>query len=338
MGLIYLSSSFEEIETCHIPVLLNEVVEAFAPVVQNKNVQVSLGQNNSGQNSSGLTFLDCTLGGGGHTGELLKVYKDLKMVALDRDIRAIDRTGKRLEKFLGSRLQIKHSCFSSVADLNDVSCFKFDGVLADLGVSTDQLNEKRGFSFKDINSLDMRMDESSERTASELVNSASFGELEKVLKIGGVGREARNIVRGVINSRPILNAKQLADVVKQSTPAAKLFNSKTHPATVVFQAIRIWVNREFDEIESLLNFAPKLINKGGRLVIISFHSLEDKLVARRMRKWQSRDVPPPSLPGSHKVEESLGKLLSSKAIVPKDDEVKRNPASRSARMRVFEFI
>jgi 16S rRNA (cytosine1402-N4)-methyltransferase len=295
----------------HVSVLLEEVVN-------------NLGASNGGH------FLDCTLGGGGHTRALLKASPETRVVAIDRDKRAIDRMRDEVGRFDG-RLELYHARFSELIQLLEGR--KFSGVLADLGMSTDQLREGRGFSFSDNEPLDMRMDEGQELQASHLVNELEERELFRVLKEGGVGQDAKNITRTIMRHRPVHSAKELDGLVKASCRTI----SGGNPSAVVFQALRMAVNRELEEVRELLSALPRLVEKGGRTAIICFHSLEDKEVGRVFREWQSGDTSPAWWPGGASRAPSLGKLLTKKAIQPSEAEVERNPASRSARLRVFEF-
>jgi 16S rRNA (cytosine1402-N4)-methyltransferase len=215
----------------------------------------------------------------------------------------------------------------------------FDGMLADLGTSTDQLKEGRGFSFTDESSLDMRMDESSGLSAQEIVNSASEQELFVILKRGGVGSEARPVARAIASERPFTSARQLSATVNQvlaRVARAKTAQKKVNPSTVVFQALRIAVNREFEQIESLMKLAPQVVRRGGRMAVITFHSLEDRAVARTMREWESGGEFSALNPASRHAP-SLGKVIERKGVYPSEEEVARNPSSRSACLRVFEF-
>jgi 16S rRNA (cytosine1402-N4)-methyltransferase len=301
-------------EAVHIPVLLHEVVEQLRA-------------------EKGGMFLDCTLGGGGHTRAILDASPDSWVIALDRDQRAI----RRAETWAGryaERLRLIHAPFSQAAGVVDLS--KFDGILADLGMSTDQLREGRGFSFADDGLLDMRMDETSPLTARDFINSASERELFLALAEGGVGSSARQLARFLTSRRPYESAKSLADVVKESH-LGKRSGSKVHPATVVFQALRMKVNGEREEILALMEAAPKLVKgEGARLAMITFHSIEDTLVAREMRRWEAAGSYPASWRGPRSGQR-LGVVNPRKPVCPSEDEVRRNPASRSARLRLFEF-
>lgn len=297
--------------TRHIPVLEREVIAA-------------LGAERGGH------YLDCTLGGGGHSRALLRAHPQTTVVATDRDLRAVERARERFRD--ESRITIHHGCFGEVAEV--VGEERFDGIFADLGMSTDQLYEGRGFSFRDAGELDMRMNGADGITAASLINEASPGELIRILKVGGVGREASRIVGEIVRLRPILSAQQLSDLVCRVVPRTA---GGSHPATVVFQALRIAVNREFEEIDALLAAVPQLIRPGGRLAIICFHSLEDQRVTRHLRRWAAGDTTPAVQRGPRS-EQPLGRLLTKHAIEPSPEEIAANPASRSARLRVFEFF
>lgn len=282
----------------------------------------------------GGIFLDCTLGGAGHTKAILDANKNNIVYALDRDIHAIERAREFLRDYEG-RVFFYNTEFSN-ANSNIFNGIKFDGILADLGLSTDQLKEDRGFSFNDESFLDMRMNESSEVTAYQIVNETESKELFKILKEGGVGKEASSIVNAIMRNRPINTAKKLSEIIK-SVSYKFHKEKKVHPATVAFQAIRIAVNNEFDEIKTLLANIPSLVKTSTRLVIISFHSLEDKIVTSTMRSWQKGESDCVPFILFSEQNKGIGKLISKKALVPSSEEILKNSASRSSLMRVFEF-
>lgn len=275
-------------------------------------------------------FLDCTFGGGGHTVAILNSCPDNEVVACDRDQSAI-RRGKELAGF-AKRLSLRKAAFSElgVALKGEV----FNGVIADLGVSTHQLKEGRGFSFSETAALDMRMDKEEGISAAQLLNTTAENKLYALLRRGGVGAEARRIAKSICAFRPLHETEDLVRAVTAVYSGKP--GKKTHPATVVFQAVRMAVNRELEELSALLDIIPGLLAKGGRAAFITFHSLEDKAVMQRMRLWQSGEPMPASWPGSRKAA-CLGNVLSKKPIVPAAAEIAANPASRSARLRVFEF-
>lgn len=299
--------------TQHIPVLREEVIEWLRA-------------------SAGGLFLDCTLGGAGHTAALLEANVTNRVIAIDRDERALERCAGRLAPFAG-RVEMRHLPFGDVAELEDAG--PFDGILADLGLSTDQLKGGRGFSFRDDESLDMRIDQSKGDTAHDVVSSYGEGELRKVFQRGGVGANSNRYARAIVQGRPFASSKALASAVAEATPIRDR-HPGFHPATVVFQALRIEVNREFEQLDALLDAAPTLVKAGGRLAVITFHSLEDRITTKRMREWQSGGEYSARVPGSQ-AKPRLGKLLTRDAVKPGEAEIERNPAARSAAMRVFEF-
>ena len=304
----------DQVESEHEPVLVSELVSAIGA-------------------SRGGEFLDCTYGAGGHSRAILAAHPAAKVFAIDRDLRVIERVRTKI-KATGSdtRLSVQHGNFAELQAL--VGGRQFNGVIADLGLITMQLREARGFSFSDDVSLDMRMDESQERDANYFVNQVSERELCRVLQRGGVGADSKRLARVIVAKRPVSTAKELASIVAQAQRRDKVEGA--HPATVVFQALRIAVNEELDSIEQFLSNVVDVLLPGGRLAVICFHSLEDKIVTSRMRDWATGCTCPASRPCECGLDK-LGTLLTKKAITPGCEEVQRNPASRSARLRVFEF-
>jgi len=277
-------------------------------------------------------YLDCTLGGGGHSLAILKANAANTVTAIDRDERAIKRAEEKFSDHK-ARISIQRGSFSNISEL--FSSRKFEGILADLGLSSDQLEEGRGFSFKDEDSLDMRMDQGAEKNADDVVNKTSERDLFIILKEGGVGKEAYSVSKAICRARPIKSSAELADVVK-SAVQSRLAAKKTNPATVVFQAVRMAVNEELKELDKLMQAAPGLVKPGARFAVITFHSIEDRKVAGLMRSWESGDQYPALWPGSSEVK-SIGRMVTRKAIVPSEEEVENNPRARSSKLRVFEF-
>jgi len=300
-------------ETQHIPVLTSEVLDLLKA-------------------KEGGTFLDCTFGGGGHARAILESNQANFVDAVDRDQSAINRALPILESF-GDRLNLFYSPFSEISTTLPPRVYQ--GVLADLGTSTDQLFDSRGFSFHDQVPLDMRMDSAQDQTAAGVVNSYSLGQLRKVFQRGGIRQHADRLARAIVDQRPFKSAKDLSVCIEKSIGSFQKGKS-SHPATVVFQAIRIEVNQEFEEIESLLSQLRELLVEGGRFVCISFHSLEDQIITKRLRSWEGRDFS--ALDASSGQPEVLGKLLTRKAITPTESEIESNSRSRSARLRAFEFF
>jgi 16S rRNA (cytosine1402-N4)-methyltransferase len=303
-------------ETRHVPIMVKEVLDYLKA-------------------EEGGHFLDCTLGGGGHALAILRAHPKNTLVAIDRDARAISRAKPRLAGQI-ERVQFLQAAFSGL--LAACPGPSFDGILADLGLSTDQLLDQRGFSFNDPGALDMRMDQSATLSAHYFVNQVSEQELARTLKQGGVGIEARRIARAIAKARPIENTTDLARVVSQAVPKTGR-KANLHPATLTFQAIRMAVNSELEEIQELMREIPKLAKTGARFAAITFHSLEDKVVARGMREWQSPGEWSASWAGdqAQSVKKPQGRVLTAKAVRPGVEEMAQNPSARSARLRVFEF-
>jgi 16S rRNA (cytosine1402-N4)-methyltransferase len=300
-------------QTKHIPVMAAEIIEALGA-------------------KEGGAFLDCTFGGGGHTQAILESHARSTVFAADRDSRAITR-GQALLGVYGGRLRLARARFSQLETI--CADQKFNGILADLGLSSDQLESQRGFSFNDSSALDMRMEEDAALSAADLINELSAPELERVLRQGGAGKEARYAAQAIVAERPLRSTKDLASVVNRAL-AGKLPASKTNPATVIFQALRMAVNREIEELEALLESVPSLAKPCAKLAVICFHSLEDQVVAKKMRSWEGKDSAPANWPGA-RPQKILGKLLTRKAKTPSAAEIEGNSRARSARLRVFEF-
>ena len=284
-------------------------------------------------------YVDGTFGRGGHSRKILENLDNKGcLLAIDKDSRAIEE-GKRLaaedERFRirqGSFLQITELLKETAAD-KDVN-----GLLLDLGVSSPQLDDSsRGFSFSSDGPLDMRMDTSKGLTAEQWLEVAEEGEIADVLKRYGEERFSRRIARAIVEERSaagIRSTLQLADVISRAIPRHE---KHKHPATRSFQAIRIFINRELDELEKVLDLAMEVLTEGGRLVVISFHSLEDRIVKRFMRKQAEGDRLPPGVPVQY--EQSNARLrLIGKAVFPSQQEINENPRSRSAVMRVAEVL
>ncbi len=282
----------------------------------------------------GGVFLDCTLGGAGHTKAILDANKNNIVYAIDRDINAIERAKDFLKDYK-DRVFLYNTEFSN-ANSSIFIGIEFDGILADLGLSQDELKENRGFSFNDESFLDMRMNQESVLTASNIVNEFESKELYKILKIGGVGKEAGSIVNAILKNRPINSAKELSQIIKSAT--LKFYKGKKlNPSALTFQAIRIAVNNEFGEIKKLLENVPSLAKPQARLVVICFHSLEDKIVTSTLRSFEKGENDKISLMVAKEEVKGIGKLITKKALVPTQEEIQENFASRSSLMRVFEF-
>jgi len=280
-------------------------------------------------------YVDCTFGRGGHARRILsKLGKSGRLIALDRDPDAVS-VGKSMED---ANLVMVHSAFGRIGEvLGEMGIAGVDGILLDLGVSSPQLDEAgRGFSFRFDGPLDMRMDTSSGQTAEEWVNAASEKELTEVIRSYGEERFAKQIARAVVaarSGRRIATTGQLAEIVAK---AVRTREPDQNPATRTFQAIRIFINRELEELSLVLPQCLKLLNPGGRLVVISFHSLEDRIVKQFMRQESSADDLPKKLPVRERELKSPNLRIVGRIVRPSALEVAANPRARSAVMRVAE--
>jgi len=299
----------------HIPVLLNETLSLFEDM-------------NDGY------FIDCTCGFGGHSEAILKTFPNIKLIAIDQDIEALSFAKKRLEPFK-DRVEFVHSRSSEA--LLDFKDRKIAGILADIGVSSYQLDEReRGFNFEG-DTLDMRMNRSQEFSASNVVNEYSINELERIFKEYGEERFAKKIASKIIErrkERKFTSSKELAEFIASFTPRRKI-----HPATQVFQAIRIEVNQELSELEKLLQNSLKIAKKGTILSIITFHSLEDRIVKQTFREWSKNCICPPE---AFRCEcgnnNAKVKLINKKPLTASKEELLANPRSRSAKVRGVKFL
>lgn len=307
-------------EFIHEPVLLEEALLALQP-------------------AAGRLYVDGTVGGGGHAEAILEASgPDGRLVGFDRDDWALAAAARRLKRF-GDRLELHREPFAGLAKcLAKASC---DGVLLDLGVSSPQLDEaERGFSFQVEGPLDMRMDRRQPVSAAQLVNELEAGELATIFWELGGERRSRRIARAIVEQRDMQRIEttlQLADTVERVCPRR---GARTHPATGVFQALRMAVNDELGQVQAGLDAAWSVLKPGGCLAVITFHSGEDRLVkqfSRRLAKPYTvrGDVDVPEL---REPREPLARELSRKAIKPSDAEVGRNPRSRSAQMRAMEKL
>ncbi len=300
----------------HVPVLYREVEKTFKDL------------------NNGIV-IDCTMGYGGHSSLILQTNSKVRLIGIDQDQTAIDFSTKRLEPFK-ERVEIRKGRFSQVAEeiFKENPADSISGLLADIGVSSLQLDEKeRGFGFES-ESLDMRMDPGRDFSAADVVNTYAQSELERIFFDYGEIRNAKRIAAEIVKARPLHSAKELSDVVRPFAPRGK----KIHPATLVFQAIRIEVNNELGELEGLLDAIENAGLTRARIAIISFHSLEDRMVKQRFKKWtRSCICPSDAMRCTCGNNHALGKLVTRKPYEALSDEVKENARSRSAKMRVFEF-
>ena len=289
----------------HVPVLLKEAID-FLTVRR------------------GGTYLDATVGLGGHSYEIAKrLGAPGHLIGFDKDPAALEMAREKLMAISESErphVTLMHGSFADVGER--VAPASLDGLLADLGVSSLQLSDAaRGFSFQAEGPLDMRMNPMSGETAEQVVNHIDERELADVIYEFGEERRSRRIARAIVRSRPIRTTTQLVEVVAAAARSMK--HERIHPATRTFQALRIFVNRELDDLKALMEAAPRVLKPGGRVVVISFHSLEDRIVKDAMRAG---------------AKDNHFRLLTKKPLTATEDEIGRNPRSRSAKMRAAERI
>ena len=291
----------------HEPVLREEVLRLLSP-------------------RPGGVVIDATLGAGGHAREILKrIGARGRLIGIDQDHEALERAKEYLKAF--PQAEIIHKNFFQMEEiLSSLNLKAVDAVLLDVGLSTEQLEEaRRGFSFLKDGPLDMRMDLEGPVRARDLINDLSQGELEKIFRNYGEERFAGRIARAIVRqreSRPVGTTAELVEIIQKAVPRRFHFG-KLHPATRVFQALRIAVNRELEALGSALPQALQVLGPGGRLAVISFHSLEDRIVKHKFREWA----------GAQQV-----KILTPKPMGPTAEEIERNPRSRSAKLRAIEKL
>jgi len=297
----------------HIPVLLNEVLTIFKENMQNDGY-----------------FIDCTLGFGGHSEAILENFPNIKLIGIDQDIEAMEFAKKRLARFV-NRVEFINKRASSA--LRELKGLKINGVLADIGVSSYQLDEtKRGFTF-DSENLDMRMNKNQKLSAYDVINFYDRNRLEEILKIYAEERRYKKIVDFIIKNRSINSNRELTQVLMSAG-----IKDKKNLARI-FQAIRIEVNNELKELENILNNVENLAKNGTILEIITFHSLEDRIVKNQFKNWAKKCICPPE---NFKCEcggnNQKGLILTKKPLIASKDELKENSRSRSAKLRAFKFI
>ena len=295
----------------HVPVLLKEAID-FLEVRR------------------GGTYIDATVGLGGHSYEIAKrLGAPGHLIGLDKDPAALEKAGFRLrasgfgeaESGDWPEIELRHASFASLAEARSPIA---DGLLADIGVSSLQLDDAaRGFSFQADGPLDMRMDPRSERSAEQVVNHLDERQLADVIYEFGEERRSRRIARAICRSRPIRSTAHLADVISAAARPMNSEQRRIHPATRTFQALRIFVNRELDDLRALMEAAPRILKPGGRVVVISFHSLEDRIVKDAFRE------------GS---KEGYFSVLTKKPVTATEEESDRNPRARSAKLRAAEKV
>lgn len=305
----------------HISVLLNESIQ-----------QLNIKKNG--------VCVDCTLGGGGHSSEILKRIPNGHLYAFDQDSFAINTADEKLKKIASNYTLINENFVNIKVALEEENVYGVDGILYDLGVSSFQLDiPERGFSYRFDGPLDMRMDQTAELDAYTVVNTYDEKSLVRILFEYGEEKFARLIARKIVSERekkPIETTLELVEIIKKALPASALRNS-SHPAKQTFQAIRIEVNHELDILKKALEDGLSLLNKNGRMVVITFHSLEDRIVKKLFKEKTTLQLPKdlPYIPEGYEIE---FKLINSKVILPSESEISNNLRSHSAKMRVIEKI
>ena len=285
-------------------------------------------------------YVDGTLGGAGHSSEIVKrLGEDGRLIGIDQDGEAIEAATKRLKPYK-DKVTIVRSNYAQMKEvLRDLGIPKVDGILLDLGVSSYQLdNAERGFTYREDVPLDMRMDQRQTKTAKDIVNDYSEMELYHIIRNYGEDKFAKNIAKHIVQARqkaPIETTGQLIEVIKAAIPK-KVRATGGHPAKKTFQAIRIECNRELDVLKDSIDAMIDLLNPGGRLCIITFHSIEDRIVKRAFKKNENPCTCPPNFPVCVCGNVSKGKQLTRKPIIPGEEELEYNKRAKSSKLRVFE--
>lgn len=301
----------------HEPVLLQEALTFLQP-------------------APGKIFIDATLGGGGHSASLLAA--GACVLGLDQDQAAITAAGERLAHYENQFVALRMNYRRIANVLEETGVNKVDGIIADLGVSSHQLDTaERGFSFQQDGPLDMRMDSHGEKTAADIVNEYDEEELARIFFEYGEERHSRRVARAIVKRRtlrPFHRTLDLADVIASVLPRT----GKTHPATKVFQALRLELNDELGALRELLENAPRILRPGGRIAIISFHSLEDRIVKQTFVRQSTEWLDRPEWPEPRRNPDFATRLLTKKPVEASADESSRNPRARSARLRAAEIL
>mgnify|MGYP000294421092 FL=1 len=311
----------EKLEFVHKSVLLNETVDSL-------NIK-----------PNGI-YIDGTLGGGGHAYEVCKrLGEHGRFIGIDQDAEAIEAAGLRLAEF-GDKVTIVRSNYVDIDNiLKSLNISKVNGIMLDLGVSSHQLDTvERGFSYKENAPLDMRMDVRNPMTAKDIVNNYSEMELYRVIRDYGEDKFAKNIAKHIVNARKekeIETTYELNDIIKAAIPMKMRVNGG-HPAKKTFQAIRIELNKELEVLNNSIDKMIDLLDDGGRLSIITFHSLEDRIVKTRFRNNENPCICPPDFPVCVCGKKSKGKVITRKPIVPSEQEIIENKRAKSSKLRVFE--
>ncbi|MDO4531823.1 MAG: 16S rRNA (cytosine(1402)-N(4))-methyltransferase RsmH [Bacillota bacterium] len=306
----------------HVSVLLNECIE-------NLNIR-----------PDGI-YVDGTMGGGGHSLEIVRRIETGRLICIDQDPNAHEAAGKRLEAY-HDRITFVRDNFGNIRNiLDELGIEKIDGMLLDIGVSSHQLDEaERGFSYQQDAPLDMRMNPDRPFSAYNVVNEYDEDELDRVIFTYGEERWARRIAQFIVKERengPISTTGELVDIIKKAVPKGARKDGP-HPAKRTFQAIRIEVNGELDVLQKAIDDVSERLSEGGRLCIITFHSLEDRIVKEAFRKQENPCVCPPQFPVCVCGKKARGKVVTRKPVVPSKEELEINPRSRSAKLRVLEGV
>jgi len=284
-------------------------------------------------------YADLTCGGGSHSEQIAKRLNIGKLIAIDRDIDAINYSKEKLKEYQDKIYFVK----SNYVDIKDIvrnlGFEKISGAIIDLGLSTYQIEADRGFAYSKNSALDMRMDRDQKLTAFDVVNNLDKNKLKEIFYNYGEERHTEIIVREIIRRReqkPIETTQELADIIKYAVRNIKYTGG--HPAKRVFQAIRIYVNNEIENIEPTLDCVEDMLERGGRLAVISFHSGEDRIVKRCFAKYEKNCVCPPGLPICACGKRATSKILTKKPVYPSKEELEKNPPSESAKLRVIEKL
>ncbi|GFN35961.1 16S rRNA (cytosine(1402)-N(4))-methyltransferase RsmH [Tepidimicrobium xylanilyticum] len=306
----------------HVPVLLGEVIEGLK--IKEDGI-----------------YVDGTIGGAGHSLEIVKRLTTGKIIGIDQDIYAINKAREVLKDYDDKTILVHDNYVNIRSILLDLGIERVDGILLDIGVSSYQLDrEERGFSYNKDAPLDMRMDISKDFTAWDVVNKYSQNDLERIIWDYGEERWAKRIAEFIVMERKLKSIDttlELVDIIKKAIPKKARMKGH-HPAKKTFQAIRIEVNQELDVLRQSVTDMCRLLNKGGRLCIITFHSLEDRIVKEEFKELSRDCICPPGMPICTCNKKKEIKIITRKPIVPKLDEIKRNPRSRSSKLRIAERV
>ncbi len=297
----------------HIPVLLNEIIE-FIKILQNPSI-----------------ILDATLGLGGYSEAFLKTFPDVKVLGIDVDKTAISIAEERLAKY-GDRFESLQCNFKDIIQIRKEPDFQPDVMVFDLGISNYQITEPaRGFSYQDDGPLDMRMNDTGTEvesiTAAEVINTFSAVEMSDIFRVYGEEKHAWKLAKGIVRYREkngyLETTSELVAAIRDILPAPVQRKMGKHPARRIFQALRIYVNDELENLREGLKASISVINNNGMIIVVSYHSLEDRIVKHTFRQWK---------------QEGLGNILTRKPVIPTDEEIEKNSKARSAKMRVFQKV